>query len=192
MSHEITTSAPILPALTKRFSTRAYDSAYQLTETELTSVFEAARWAPSGNNGQPWRYVVAHRGTDLHATVAAGLSGFNQAWAPQASALVVVAARNTKDDGTPYLSARFDAGLSVGRLLAQASELGLSTRVMGGIDHAAVHAAAGLDANLDVVVVIALGKAAGANADLSAEMAERENAPRTRLGLDEIVLQGLN
>lgn len=191
MSHEVTTAAPILPALTRRFSTRVYDSSYKLSEAELTSIFEAARWAPSGNNGQPWRYVVAHRGTELHDKVSAGLGGFNGAWAPLASALIVVAARNSKDDGTPYTSARFDAGLSVGHLLAQAAELGLSTRVMGGIEHAAVHTAAGLDSSLDVVVVIALGKAAESNSELSPEMAARENAPRTRLGLDEIVLGGL-
>lgn len=190
MSHEIHTSTPILSALETRFSTRAYDTEYQLSKDELTAVLEAARWAPSGNNGQPWRYSVLQRGTELHTKVSEGLSGFNRSWAPMASNLIVVSTQKFKADGSAYGSAKFDAGLSVGHLIAQASSMGLATRIMGGINHTAIHETLGLEDSLEVLVVIALGKPAASLDGLEQGLVEREHAPRERHSLDEIVLHG--
>ena len=94
------TAAQIMPVLAERWSPRSYDTNYELTSHELLSMLEAARWAPSANNAQPWRFSVLTRGTDLFNQVAAeGLSGFNQAWAPNSSALVVVSIKTTTADG---------------------------------------------------------------------------------------------
>lgn len=190
MSHEIHTSTPILSALENRFSTRAYDHDYKLSKTELTAVFEAARWAPSGNNGQPWRYSILERGTELHTKVSEGLSGFNRSWAPMASNLIVVSVLKYKADGSAYGSAKFDAGLSVGHLIAQAASMGLATRIMGGINHTAIHEALGLEDAVEVLVVIALGKPAASLDGLEEGLVEREHAPRERHSLDEIILHG--
>jgi nitroreductase len=189
MNKTAITAAPIAPVLAERWSPRSYDDAYVISQHDLTSVLEAARWAPSANNGQPWRFSVAVRGTDLHGKVVANLSGFNAAWSPKSSALIVVSILKTHADGSEYRSAAYDAGLAVANLSIQAQELGLHTHQMMGIDHAGMHAALGLDENLAVLVVIAVGKAAPAE-KLEGPAYEREIQPRVRLALEDIVLHG--
>jgi nitroreductase len=183
------TAAPIMPVLAERWSPRSYDKTHQISQHDLLSVLEAARWAPSANNMQPWRFSVLNRGTELHAAVSQHLSGFNQSWAPNASTLIVVSIKNQKPDGTEYPIAMYDAGLAVSDLVVQAHELGLHAHQMAGFDHAAVHAALGLDGDLTPIVIVSLGKVAPAD-QLEGPAYEREVAPRTRLTLDEIVLHG--
>ncbi len=189
MTKTAITAAPILPVLAERWSPRAYDATYEITQHELLSVLEAARWAPSGNNTQPWRFSVATRGTELFNQIVTGLSGFNAAWSPHASAYVVVSVTTNHTDGTPVKSAKFDAGLTTSQLVIQAHELGLHAHIMGGIDHEVLTKVLDLPAGVEPVVVVTLGKMAPANT-LEGPAYEREIAPRTRLSLDEIVLTG--
>lgn len=189
MNKTALTAAPILPILAERWSPRSYDTNFEVTAHDLTSILEAARWAPSANNGQPWRFSVAKRGTDLHGKVVAGLSGFNAAWAPAASALVVVSVLKTNADGSAHRSAHYDAGLAVANLTIQAQELGLHTHQMMGIDHAAIHQSLGLDENLEVLVIVTVGKVAPAE-QLEGPAYEREIQPRVRQALEDIVLHG--
>jgi nitroreductase len=183
------TAAPIMPVLAERWSPRAYDDQHQISQHELISVLEAARWAPSANNGQPWRFSVAVRGTELHEKVTSGLSGFNAAWAPRASALIVVSVKKFNADGSAHASAHYDAGLAVATLCVQAQELGLHTHQMAGFMHDALHASLELDDDLEVVVVVSIGKVAPPEV-LEGPAFDREIAPRTRFTLDEIVLHG--
>lgn len=179
-----------MPALADRWSPRSFDTDYALSDHEVLSMLEAARWAPSSNNGQPWRYSVAHRGSDLfNEIIQECLSGFNQAWAPRASALVVVSVKIKTADGQPYRSASYDAGLSVANLTIQAHELGLHTHQMGGIVRDGLHKVLGLAEDLESIIVIAVGKLAPAE-QLEGPAYEREIAPRVRLELDDIVLHG--
>ena len=189
MNKTAITAAPIAPVLADRWSPRSYDDAYEISSHDLTSILEAARWSPSANNGQPWRFSVAARGTELHSKVASNLSGFNASWAPKASALIVVSVLKTNADGSEHRTASYDAGLAVANLCVQAGELGLHTHQMSGIDHAGMHASLGLDDNLAVLVVVAVGKVAPAD-KLEGPAYEREIQPRVRLALDEIVLHG--
>ena len=78
--HPADTDAPILDVLAERWSTRIFDAQTPIDEEALASELEAARWAPSANNTQPWRFVVARRGTGAHAAIVAALMGFNQTW----------------------------------------------------------------------------------------------------------------
>ena len=183
------TAAPIMPVLAERWSPRSFDKTFEISQHNLLSVLEAARWAPSANNRQPWRFSVLTRGTELHGKVSEHLSGFNQAWAPTASALIVVSVINVTPDGQPYKIGLYDAGLAVSDLVVQAHELGLHAHQMAGFDHAAVHQALGLADDLETVVIVAIGKVASAD-QLEGPAFEREVAPRTRLTLDEIVLHG--
>jgi nitroreductase len=183
------TAAPILPVLAERWSPRSFDKTHEIAQHELLSVLEAARWAPSANNLQPWRFSVLTRGTELHTKVSQHLSGFNQAWAPSASALIVVSVISKNPEGEPYKIGLYDAGLAVSDLVVQAQELGLHVHQMAGFDHSAVHATLGLAENLETVVIVAIGKVAPAD-QLTGPAYEREVAPRTRLTLDEIVLHG--
>ena len=83
------TSTPIHPVLAERFSPRAYDTSKPIDETKLTAALEAARWSPSAANTQPWRFILARRGTPEFDTIVANLMGFNQFWAVNAGALIV-------------------------------------------------------------------------------------------------------
>jgi nitroreductase len=192
MTHEnkiAITAAPILPVLANRWSPRAFDTDYKLTQHELLSVLEAARWAPSANNGQPWRYSVVERGTDLHSKLVPALAGWNAAWAPNASALIVVSAESTTADGQPHPWAHYDTGLSVGSLIIQAQELNLYTHQMAGLNKELAAQVLDLPEGLEIITVIAIGKIASAET-LEGPLHEREVAPRVRKELDEIVLHG--
>lgn len=184
------TAVPILPVLAERWSPRSYDADYQLSREKLLAVLEAARWAPSANNGQPWRFSVLERGSELHGKVCEQLNGFNQIWAPKASTLVVVSALTKRPDGEPYRGAHYDVGLAVQSMVIQAHAMGLVAHQMSGANRDAVHEVLGLGSDLEVLVLVALGKAASPDA-LEAAARERELAPRTRLPLSELVLTDL-
>jgi nitroreductase len=183
------TSAEIAPVLANRWSPRAYDVNHTASQHELLSILEAGRWAPSANNAQPWRYSLATRGSELHAQIVSALTGFNQAWAPSASALLVISMVNQKADGTPNTSALLDIGLTAQNIAIQTEELGLSAHMMAGFVHDAMRQVLDLADNLDPVLVMTIGKRAEPSV-LEGPAYEREVAPRSRFELDEIVLHG--
>jgi len=182
-----TTSAPLHPLLAERWSPRAFVPAARLTGPQVTALLEAARWAPSAANSQPWRFLPALRGSADFDRIFATLAAGNQAWAGSASALVVVAAVVTDDAGNPATWALYDTGQAVAHLSTQASHEGLFVHQLGGFDPAAVAETFGLDTNVTPVVVLAIG-VRGDVAALPAPFAARETAPRTRLPLEHNVL----
>ena len=181
------TDAPILDVLAERFSTRVFDPNATIDEGALASALEAARWSPSANNTQPWRFLVTRRGSDDFAGVYDTLRDFNKAWAGDAAVLVVAAATTTTDDGSPMHFAQYDTGQAVAHFTVQASAEGLATHQMGGFDRAAVKTAFDLPENITPLTVIAVG-AAGSLAATSDEVRARESVPRTRLAISEFVL----
>jgi nitroreductase len=184
------TAAPIAPVLAERWSPRAFDQTHTLSQHEALSLLEAGRWAASANNGQPWRFSLLNRGEDLwQKVVDGGLTGFNQSWAPHASALLVVSVKTLTADGKTYKSAHYDTGLSVAQICIQAEELGLRTHQMMGIVHDSIHETLELDQDLEVLLVVAIGKQAPAET-LEGPAFEREVQARVRHELDEIVLHG--
>jgi nitroreductase len=188
-SRTATTSAPLHPLLADRWSPRAFDSAARLTAQQVTALLEAARWAPSAANSQPWRFLVAQRGSADFDRVFATLAAGNQTWAGAASALVVVAATTVDDAGNPAPWALYDTGQAVAHLSTQASHEGLSVHQMGGFDKSAVAATFALDATVTPVVVLAIGLRSNVSG-LAEPFAARETAPRTRLPLEQLVLGG--
>ncbi len=182
-----TTDAPILDVLAERFSTRVFDPEATIDEGALASALEAARWSPSANNTQPWRFIVTRRGTDSFATIYDSLRDFNKAWAGDASVLVVAAATITTEDGSPMHFAQYDAGQAVAHFTVQAHARGLATHQMGGFDRAAVRAAFNLPERIAPLTVIAVG-AMGSLDDASDEVRTRESAPRIRRAISESVL----
>ena len=117
------------------------------------------------------------------------LTGFNQAWAPSAGALLVISMVNQKADGTPNTSALLDIGLTAQNIAIQTEELGLSAHMMAGFVHDAMRQVLELADDLDPVLVMTIGKRADAST-LEGPAYEREVAPRSRFELDEIVLHG--
>ncbi len=184
--HPADTDAPILDVLAERWSTRIFDAQTPIDEEALASALEAARWAPSANNTQPWRFVVARRGTDAHAAIVAALMGFNQTWAADAGALVVFAAAASLD-GKPLTWAVYDTGQAAAYFTVQAHASGLHTHQMGGFDRAAIGKAFGFGDDLAAVTVMAVG-ALGSLAEAREALRERELAPRTRRPIAESLI----
>lgn len=184
------TSADLHPIILERWSTRAFDEDYEVSEHEIVTILEAARWAASANNMQPWRFAVACRGDELFKEFVDTLAGFNKLWAPNASALIAVMFEKTNEKGEVRTSAPFDTGLAVGQLVLQAQAIGLHTHQIGGFDKDALLTKLGSPENLQPVVLIAIGKYS-ANAELPEELLKRESANRERKELSEIVIAGL-
>src|SRR3954470_18397525 len=187
MTRTATTSAPLHPLLADRWSPRAFDPTARLTGRQMTALLEAARCAPSAANSQPWRFLLAPRGSADFARIFASLAAGNQPWAGVASALVLVAAATVDDNGAPAPWALYDTGQAVAHLSTQASHEGLSVHQLGGFDAPAVSEAFALDATVTPIVVLAIG-VLGDAAGLPEPYAEREVAPRTRLPLEHILL----
>jgi nitroreductase len=186
-SKTASTSVPLHPLLAERWSPRAFDPEHALTEGDLVPLLEAARWSPSANNSQPWRFAVTLRGTAGFDAVFDARSGGNRGWASAASALVVVAAETLGADRSPRAWAAYDAGQAVAHLCVQAQHEGLAVHQMGGFDRDRVSAMLGAAASVVPLVVLAIGRLGDAGA-LAEPFAARERAERTRLPLDELLL----
>lgn len=187
ISRAADTTSPILPVLAARWSPRGYDSAAVIDEDTLTTVLEAARWAPSASNIQPSRYIVARRGSPSFGLIHDALMGFNKAWADAASVLIVNVAELAIDADRENPWARYDLGQAVAHLTIQAQHEGLHTHQMGGYDSAAIAAAFGLADTQAIVSITAVGVLAAVDT-LSPELLERESAPRTRKPLIDLLL----
>jgi nitroreductase len=188
-------ASPLNEIIGRRYSTRAYDERHELSLADALALAEAFRWAPSSNNAQPWRLALLRRGEpDFDAVVlGGGLTGVNPEWAARASALAVFLAERKRPSGTewPQEVAWLNVGFASQQLMLQAAAMGLSTRYMGGIDRDVIAEALGVDTSVhDVVVTMAIGKQAGLEA-LSPEIIEREQTPRERKPLADILWRPL-
>ena len=187
MRKTASTTVSVHPLLAERWSPRGFDRAHEIGDEALAALLEAARWAPSAGNSQPWRFLVTRRGEPAHDRLFAALAPGNQAWAGAASALILVAARTAGDDGRPQPWALYDTGQAVAALVTQAQADGLAVHQMGGFDTDAVRAGFGLADGLTPVVVLAVGRQDSA-AGLPAPLAAREAAPRTRHPVSDLLL----
>jgi nitroreductase len=174
------------PLLDDRSSPRSFDPGHSLSDDDLAALLEAARWAPSSMNKQPWRFAVARRGTALHQQVLDTLMPGNATWAQSASALLVAIAERARD-GRPIGTADYDLGWSVMQLTVQAHALGLHVHQMGGFDHDRAARTLELEDGLAPVVVIAVGRR-DVPERLPSDLRTREVAPRTRRELHETLL----
>ncbi len=182
------TSAPLHPIIADRWSPRALDAAAVVTDQQLRSLLEAARWAASYGNTQPARYVVGRRGDDTFGRIHDLLTPRNQSWAHAAAALVVGVAVTGNDKGDVPLP-EYGLGLATQNLVLQAVAEGLVAHQMGGFDAERARTEFDLPASARPIVVIAIG-AAGDPELLDERTRSRELAPRSRLPLAEIAFAG--
>ena len=184
------TSVPINEVIATRRSPRSFDSSHILAADDLRAGLEAARWAPSAFNGQPWRFFTGLRGDSVFSEILSALGEFNQLWAKNSSALILVASTVKKADGSDHAEYLFDCGLAVGQMVHELHDRGLITHQMAGYSKDLARTALGMSEDLVPVVVIAVGKQDAAE-KLPEALAEREVAPRERLPLDKLVIKGL-
>ncbi len=186
------TSFPISAILQNRWSPRVFDESHIVTDGDVMALAEAARWAPSSNNFQPWKFAFLKRGTEEFNQISAtGLTGFNQTWAPKASLYVVVLADQKRPDGSDWdkAIAFYNAGLASAQIVIQAESMGLRAHYMGGIVHEKVLEILEVTDSW-AVNILAIGLQ-GSHEAVSADLQARETAPRERKSLEEIVVLGL-
>lgn len=188
MSKRAETDYPILDLLADRWSPYAYDPR-PVEEEKLLSCLEAARWAASSYNEQPWSFIVAAReAAEEFERLLGCLVEANQAWARDAGVLLItVAAKQFSRSGKPNLMAEHDIGLAIGNLSAQATALGLFVHQMAGIDRSKVRQTYDIPESHEPLTAIAIGYVAAPADD---PQAVQRDAPRSRKPLSDFVFAG--
>ena len=184
------TSSPIHEVLSTRWSPRAFESKPIETE-KLRSLFEAARWAPSSYNAQPWYYIVATKSDPKnYQKILDSFVEFNQSWAKNAPVLALsVAAEKFAHNQQPNRHAFHDVGQASASLAYQANVLGLQVHQMAGILPDKARELFSIPEGYDAVAGIAIGYPGDASS-LPDQLRERENAPRERKPLKSFVFEG--
>ena len=161
-----------------------------ITDEELFSLFEAARWAPSSYNNQPWHLIYAKRDTEHWQKLYDLMVSFNQMWSKNAAVLVVILSRIPfEKTGEPSRTHTFDTGAAWENLALQACVNGLVVHGMEGFDYDKAKTALSIPEQYEVEAMCAIGKP-GKKEDLSPEMQERE-APSPRKKVEEIISEGV-
>lgn len=190
MQKKADTSVPIHPILESRWSPRAFDAQATISAEEMTAFLEAARWAPSSYNFQPWRFIISRRGDVVFERICEALSGFNQVWAPTASALIaVVVEQKTEGHIFPPI-ALFDAGLAVSQLTIEAHHRGFIVHQMIGFDKVKMNNTFDISGQRDCIVILAVGRQGPAENLPEGSARDRELLPRERYPLSDLIIQG--
>ncbi len=178
---------PIHELIKERWSPRAFSSR-PVEQAKLLSILEAARWAPSSRNEQPWSFIVAIRDNPAEfERLLNCLKEGNRRWAKCASVLMLSVARlNFERDDQPNRHAFHDAGLALANLMTQATALGLYTHPMGGFYQDKVRETYQIPETHAPVVAIAIGYP-GNLEQLPEDLQKREQSPRVRKPLNEFV-----
>jgi nitroreductase len=188
MQKPVPTSLPLAPDIRERWSQYAFDPAAVLSRGEYEVLVEAARWAPSSSNLQPWRFIAGLNRDEVHAKLASCLDEGNRLWAPAASLLVCCCAflpHPRLAGENPW--ARHDLGVSVGFLLLQSVHMGLACHPMGGFSASRVRELFGLGPEIEPLSMVAVGRP-GDPGKLAPAVGKKQSAPRTRREPAEILL----
>jgi nitroreductase len=170
-----------------RWSPRSFTDR-AVSPDDLAKVFEAARWAASSYNEQPWRYLVGLRGSDTYKKIFDSLMPPNQQWATPVPVLILGAAKmKFTNNGSPNRVALYDLGAASSYLTLQASALGLAAHQMGGFDGNAARKAFAVPDEYDFGAVIALGYQGEPDALTNDKLRSQEVAPRGRKEFNEFV-----
>ncbi len=188
-----TAEYPIETLFLDRWSPRAYD-AISIPNPDLFSILEAARWAPSAYNVQPWRFLYAHRGDKNWATFLGLLDPFNASWAHTASALVIVISDiimpgdDTRPDKASHYNS-FDAGAAWAQMALQSSTMGYKAHAMAGILFDEARETLKIPERYKIEIAVAVGKPTNPN-NLPEAMRKREQ-PSDRKPLCELAFAGV-
>lgn len=179
------------PDILTRWSPRSFTDD-TMSEKDLLAILEAARWAPSAFNAQPWHFVYARRSDADWDDLVDLLAPFNKDWAQHSAALVFIASQtmraNSKGEMSPSRSHAFDAGAAWGLLALQATKLGWRAHGMAGLDHERAMERLGIPEDWRIEIAVAIGRE-GDGSSLTESLRARE-VPSQRKPLAEIASQG--
>lgn len=189
MKKPAATEVPLHELILNRWSPRAFAEKPIAAET-LRSLFEAARWAPSSSNEQPWAYLVATKEDRVNfEKMLSVLVEFNASWAKHAPVLALSVAHLNQRDGKPNRVALHDVGSASAQLTFEANERGLQVHQMAGFDADKARKAFAIPLDWEPVAAMAIGYPGNPDS-LPEKLRERELAPRTRKPLSEFVMTG--
>lgn len=182
------TQHPVHPLIASRWSPYVFEPR-TVEREKLRACLEAAKWAASGYNEQPWSFFVATRDEEAaFANLLGCLVEVNQVWARNAGALMLsVAATTLSRNGKPNGSAFYDVGLAVANLSLQATELGLAVHQMGGFNRSHARAVLGIPEKFEPVTAIAVGYPGDPTSAAEQDLAERDQTTRQRKPQSEFV-----
>ncbi len=186
------TDHPVHELISRRWSPRAF-AATPVEKEKMQRLFEAARWAASSSNVQPWRFLLTHQGTDAFRALHSCLSNGNKPWTQNVPILMlsvtdtIFPAKNDKP-ARDNPTAKHDLGLALANLSLQATDMGLHVHPMAGFDNGRVKEIFGLPTPYEPVTVTAIGYAADSST-LPDDLRGREEAPRSRKALSDFVFE---
>jgi len=182
-----TTQYDINDIFLKRYSPRAM-SGEAVSKDDLMTMFDAARWAPSASNNQPWRFLYTMNGTKEFELFFSFLKGGNQIWCKNAGALIILLSKKISDEGKENPYHAFDTASAWENFALQGGELGLVVHGMAGYEMDLLKKGLNLSDEYAPQIMIAVGKH-GNIQDLPEKLREREQ-PNERKNLDELVFEG--
>lgn len=180
------TSIELLKEIANRWSPRAF-SQNEIPDEEVMQLFEAARWAASSMNYQPWRFMWTRKGTETWDKVFNLLSDFNQKWVGNATILILTAYKEEFDNGKMNFHALHDLGLAVGNLSIQAQALGIGLHQMAGVNWKKAHEVFNIPEGYHVTTALALGYYGGDPSVLPEDLEKSEKGSRSRNPLEKMV-----
>ncbi|QCX01981.1 nitroreductase [Aggregatimonas sangjinii] len=183
------TAFEILAPLKSRWSPRVFDEK-PIPQNEINRLFEAARWAASSYNRQPWRFIYAKKGSKAYDKMIDCMSEFNQKWAKNAPLLIFTAYKEKTDEGDDNFHALHDLGLSLGNMSMQAESMNIAMHHMAGIDWKKAQNVFDVPEGFHVTTAIALGYYGGDLNKLPEDLREQETGERERKPHSEFVFEG--
>ena len=176
----------IHPHLTDRWSTRSFDKS-PVEQDKIKRLFEAARWAASAFNEQPWRFIIGQNNDATYQKIWDTLVEWNQQWAKNAPVLILnLAKRSFSHNGVSNVTFKYDLGQAVANLSTEAVDLGLFTHQMSGFDPEQARTLFNIPDDFQAVSVIAVGYYSK-EVDLPDDIQKAEQNPRSRNGFNEFV-----
>lgn len=177
----------VYPLLISRWSPRSMTN--DISRNEIMSLFEAAKWAPSSFNNQPWRFLYAVQGTEYWSTFFELLNDSNKVWAKNAAVLIVILSRKTfEHNGKPSKTHSFDTGLAVENLVLQGYSMGFAMHMLEGFDYNKARAELNVPEEFDIEAMIAAGRKRRKE-DLPENLQAKEY-PKDRKKVSDIAFEG--
>jgi nitroreductase len=178
---------PISNILLDRWSPRAM-SGEEIPEAALKSIFEAARWAPSSNNNQPWRILYARRNTEHWPLFFNLLTDPNKIWAKDSSSLLLIISKSTFDNGKPSRTHSYDAGAAWENLALQGSLMGYVVHGMQGFDYELARSFLNIPDDFTVEAMAAIGRPG--NKETLPDHLQKIESPNERRKLKDTICEG--
>lgn len=180
---------PLHPLLAQRWSPNAFDTSAEISQGQVASLLEAARWAPSAGNSQPWAFIAARRGEPDHQRLVPHLARSSSAWAPSASLLMVnLSHRFVEDTEWQYSEfSTYDLGQAVAHMTFQAESFGFHVHQFRAFDQESLHTEFAVPPHWTITSMSAIGKVPSTGPQDAADALDGAFKPRSRRNITDIL-----